>query len=356
MQRYRELKRTLVEFVDQLPKTTIRFLFFRKLKDGSLVKDMKDTLHEWTVRDEPFYITYENESWCYFYRQSTIKYLVTQHTHHGLVITDKIDADIESVIDAETKKQRVNHGDHLTVTLLQTRDQGMFLKTHKTIYEEKMDPPFEFDRSEIYCSIFIDPDNIIITPKSQCHIRNQSPDPSDTLQHKYRSDPTLVDVILQIGKVLASKKLSGARQPIVHTGPRNGKYMIVNNTKKYMKMRGGNPFMYKTISFNDAFVGFIQENLFDRVNQLRPDLIGIRVVYDERNELHRNANKYIVIMYDFEYDAMQLYYIDARKAMMAFYAMQNERTATVEERTCLQEFMTNIQANIPRFVVSGGRK
>lgn len=351
MERYRALKQRIIDFVENQRKTNVRYLFFRPM-NGKLVPEINDSLRVWNVRDTTLFVTSNKDAWLYVYQPTTIKYLVTQHVEHGLIITDKISTDIEDVIDAETKKRIVNHGDHLTASLLLTRTQELFLKTHKTMYEEKMDPPFEFERTELYCVVQLDPENIRISPSSQCYVRGQEPNPYDTLQMIYRSDPILVDAVQQVAKVLNGKVKGGTRQPIIHTGPRNGKYIIVNSKKKYMT--GGNPFAYKTISFNDTFIAFIKQHIIDKVYRHRTDVISVRMIYDERNDLHRNANKYIVILYDLENDAMQLYYIDARKAMMACFALQNETIATVEEKTCLQEFLTNVQHNIPHFVMSGG--
>lgn len=120
--------------------------------------------------------------------------------------------------------------------------------------------------------------------------------------------------------------------------------------KKYIKnMHGGaEPLIYKQQSFDDGVMQFLQEHLLLPVKHLNPEIFYIRVYYDERSEIAENSNKNIVIEYHLRNETMQLFYIDAEKTLMAYYAY-NHANPTQLERRCLTDILSG-SAFEPMFI------
>ena len=93
----------------------------------------------------------------------------------------------------------------------------------------------------------------------------------------------------------------------------------------------------------DGFIAFIQKFVLEPVATIRPDLLGVRMLYDERGELGRGSHRNIVILYDFVEAGMHLYLIDAGKAFTAYSAMleieQGKSKDMEKAKRCVTEFL-----------------
>ena len=69
----------------------------------------------------------------------------------------------------------------------------------------------------------------------------------------------------------------------------------------------------------DGFLSFLSNSIFAKVAEAEPGLSDITLLYDEFNHLAPNANKQILIIYDFN-GPRSLFYIDTITAFAACYA------------------------------------
>jgi hypothetical protein len=69
--------------------------------------------------------------------------------------------------------------------------------------------------------------------------------------------------------------------------------------KTNRKQKGGGEDIYDKVSFDtDEFIIFLKNTLFVRVANIKEDLETIQVIYDEKNELNKNGNENILVIYD----------------------------------------------------------
>lgn len=150
--------------------------------------------------------------------------------------------------------------------------------------------------------------------------------------------------------------IHNGRRYWVHTGARGGRYIQLGPKKRhylrpYRHKGGGEPLAYKTATFDDGFVDFLARACMIPIAEMREDLSDVRVFYDEYGDLVAHGPEHIVFQYDFRAGVMQIFYVDAQKAIIAYYADKTAPTVlTPYERQCLQEFRQSAMAFRPVFV------
>lgn len=333
----RDAKERLHKFIKDLQNTSVQFVLFAK-EGGKLKPYLWDTFHSWMIAGhELLVLPGIQQGWAYMYPKENVVYYMTRYK------------DYLGVSPTPTPGSTMAHiGEHLTVGLYRfQRDQCLF-KCHETLYREI--EPNEFDRSENTCDMVIAP-GAVITPHTMCSIKNVPPSATRTMHTTIGHMPGYVAGVQAVSRVYAGVPLEGGggvrreyttyrgRRYVIHRGPRGGAYIRVGTQQKYIqKMRGGSPVQYKTITFSQELIAFLDKYVVQPVYRARPTLETVRMIFDQAGELGSAGKRYILILYDFTEGTMNAYYVDARTAMMACYAEREPEKANKKEVSCLQQF------------------
>lgn len=349
-----ECKTRLRTFLDGLPKSEIRFRYFTRNMDGPVIAE---NMSEWYVGGvQCFIVKGVSEPWSYTYSLPSIKNIITNATTTSSVVAYEPEKTHGLVTGGNGDDDFINT--HITIGVTGYRDDpNLWMKTHKTFYRER-DIPNTWDRSDIECNFILNDD--IVNKNTQCYFANRK---SDKFGQTYESDKLTTDVIEQMNKIYCGVSDGGAvstvpkvyvrhhgNRYLLRKGKRGGEYIQLSNGKKVynrsLKQAGGKqtPITYKGAGFSDGLVDFLYEHVITKVKLYRNDFESAVILYDEQSQLADNANKQIVVMYDFR-DDFRVFYIDALKAMTAYYASKEPSSSITEtERTCYQEFLTLVEA------------
>jgi hypothetical protein len=354
-----------------LPTTNIKFLFF--LFDGAsdtLLPKIKTTFSRLTINGKNNYVSRGvSPNYVYIYSESDLKYVA---------IISQSPSDIKKSVWTPShlkidKRGDISHGDHLTFGLIRNKNKDTIIKTHKRIYvdvagnftfEKESNCPecnYVFNRELVsqnlnkysgntYCETLTG----VILPK--------------TLMSEYGKGSWELVVIHRLCKVLLggfgvggsnrnsvgdkySFRYIDGKRCTVFKGKRGGCYIMKGGKRSYLQIGGGS--FYKDISFmTDVFVSFVQEKILMRVVSFRPDLVSVRVIFDEFNELGSEGNKYICFIYEFQEESINVFYIESQIALVACYVdnvienIGDISGITEYEKICHTEFQDAINSVI----------
>jgi hypothetical protein len=279
---------------------------------------VRDDMHRFVVDGTTYYIVEGMSSnYCYVYKESHVKYIVLNHT-----------------VRRDDEKGDTNVGDHLTFGIVRTADDKQLFKTHRTVYSELQN--YEFDRTPYPCNFVISHLPTTISKFATTVRCTSLADAKGTAIDKVyaRDDIALVRYLCEV--VLTGKitRMRGGRRRV-----------------------GGASVDYKGVTFlSDTFIDFLSLKMFQPLRSVRPDLDTATIFFDETACLGRDANRYIVIAYDFVDPLRTLFYIDAVLALTACYA-DKETTAgrgsrlEAAETAAAETFADSCRAGINRIAV-----
>lgn len=365
MPTFNDCKQRLRAFLVKCNKSNVRFKYFSRDMKPLIAED----LSEWRVGGELCYIVRGNsEPWCYTYSQSSLKNVVKNAITSSSVAAYDPDHKNEGVVQEGGDNDE--YGDHITigVTDYKRPPPVLIMNTHKTRYYETDDSAWMRETAE--CNFVLS--DTAVDADTKCYYIKRDPTPSDTLGNRYMTDPLAMSIIQEMNNIYRGISSGGARTKeyvmhrgnryLVRIGKRGGKFIQLRDGSKLYIVRkqvGGQqpPIRYKTVGFSDV-VDFVYQHVIMPVESLRSDLESTVLLYDEFSELADDANKQIVLMYDFRHPILKVFYLDALKTMIAYYAFkQGENNAPIEadEATCLQQFIASTrvtnQLNMPAIVV-----
>ena len=323
-------------------------------------------LSAWDIgRVQCFIMPADQPNYCYVYRKSIVKNMISLHPAEPSSAESAA-----SAVSAESAASIVpralfvgyhsaqpdlaNHGDHVTFGFIRKKPDRIILKTHKTRYSEIAD--FKFDRSTQGECNFGAPATDSAEAESRdvfvrvlCDAENKR----RSLKTSYKADALVPDIVYTLYRIVAGLPLpaqvtshataaSPAQTASVYTGARGGTYRIGRNGRKKYQQRGAAP-DYKGLTFiSSEFIRFLSGTIFQPVASLRPDIVSVQVFFDELNELGRDTNRTILILYDFEEGERNVFYIQMETAFAAAYAAEHPAAATSYEKTCLQQFLAAV--------------
>jgi len=309
-----------------------------------------------------------NDGWSYTYGLTALQKLMYVDKS-GVIAFEKttpgapIQRKNRSIITRTQKQTEVTAtiGDHITIGISCSKDPtDPLISTHKTYYTMMNTPQIQYERDEIKCNITLYAQPIDATSKCQ--------KPSTDMGTQYITEPLAIPIIQKItdvykgivtgGGYKTRRKHKYVYKGIKHTiydGPKKGKYIQVGKTRKYIG--GSLKLTYKGIGYDDnGFIDFLYKYILSVVASRETGMENITIIYDTESYIDTDTNKYICIIYEYtvreEEERAGIYYIDALKAFMAYYAYitPSEKT-TLDEKTCFQEFQEDIVQHIPQVVV-----
>ena len=350
---YDAYKRNLSGFIAALPKTGVRFMYFQRRNLG--VPIVNTALSAWDIgRVQCFIIPSDQPNYCYVYRKSIVKYMISLHPADPSVAESAASGSLAVpralfVGYHSAQPELANHGDHVTFGFIRKQPDRIILKTHKTRYSEIAG--FKFDRSTQGECNFRSPASDSAEAESRdrfvsilCDTENKR----RSLKSSYKSDPLVPDIVYTLYRIVSglppvAPVVLALPDAQVHTGARGGAYRIGRNGRKKYQQRAGTAPDYKGIGFiSPAFTRFLSETIFQPVASQRPDLVSVQVFFDELSELGRDTNRTILILYDFEEDERNVFYIQTETALAAVYAAEHPAEATAYETACLQQFLAAV--------------
>jgi hypothetical protein len=348
-------------FINSLPQSTVKFFFFT---ESDLVNPkIASNLSEWKIGNTPCFITKgSSPSWSYTYTASSLKALF-------LNSSTQTETDAYAGRELHPPLQAGGHGgevieqgDHVTIGTLKYRgDSNLYMETHKTFYEDPgLDATHTWHRKTIDCKIVMTGN---IQDSDACYEYKIAPKFWDTFAHKYRAEPFTMEIIKAMEKVYCGTyKASGGMKEyvkykghryLVRTGKQGGRYIqLRDGTKVYNpKMQnvhstqsgGHEPIEYEGTRFSLEFVQFLCTYVIAPVKDARSDLEGIYILYDELSYFGNSSNRQIVIIYDFRWPNTSVFYLDALKALTAYYASQKGEAATDFEKTTFNTFKVEVE-------------
>lgn len=353
-QRLGECRKRVDGWHHGLQDTHIWYLYFTR--KGA--PQVRQTLRRWVPQEGPecFVAKGASTGWCYVYLQSTVAYLVRVHANGDVTILTETDAYERDTDPMFSKVGMANHGDHMTMGIDPMGTDTVVLKTHYTTYTEVMRPDMNYKRNEIQCNLRLldDPQgvtgaSVCIVPKVRAGTRPPTP---PTLATVYHASQPLLAIVREMSRIA----LGVAESPQVHEGKMGGRYIYARGSKRrYLpRQHGGAPVHYKSFGFTHiGFVAYVTQHIVDPVFDARRDLEGVVLLYDERAQLGLDANRFLVFLYDFEDDFRHIFYVDARKALMAYYASTHTAEATAEERAAEASFESLASLAVSRLVTVG---
>jgi hypothetical protein len=327
---YKTFRDNLKNFRSNLTETSIKFIFFTGFIDELSVPKMKTVFSSWNLNGNEYYISRGvSDNNIYVYRESDIKYLVniinTKHTNSGIIHN----VDILG-IGEDNEDENANHGDHIDFGIIRRKDGNLVVKTHKTVYVDIGN--FVFDRNEFGCNFVYDKIKLDSLTNFSMNTKCQKIDynyTGATIDSTYQNqDPNVIYTLCKVlegtyinGGAIIDKKnymMYGGKRYLIRKGKRNGQYIKTAKRRIYLQKGGNN---YKGITFmSDSFIQFLSDTVFKPLYTIRNDLVEIRVIYDELNETSKDANKYIIILYDFMDYIRNIFYLNTEKTLIACYA------------------------------------
>jgi len=310
---YGAFTKNLGAFLDGLPESSVRFLYFGNDMSKPLIKD---TFKEWTPpQTQPFYLLGgTSANYCYIYRKAEVV--------------------------------GVYKGDHVTFGIVAGRNDAVYIKTHITTYTEDVLNVAQYIKSRSECNFTFDRANLAtiaqFSASTQCeNVKFAAVSLGAFYAPQTFSDAPMVIYLLccaVAGIVFGGRRPRRTKTAPVIQGRRGGRYTVVAGRKKYIKVtraatKGGAIAGYKGITFmTDAFVDFLSRHMLQAVKQARPGLLSASVMLDEL------LNTNILLAYDFEGDTRNLFYIDSVMALTACYA-STAPAPLAAETVCLERFM-----------------
>jgi len=186
-----------------------------------------------------------------------IKYLVNLKPTKDISIYD---ADI---LNVGNPLYTVNHVDHIDFNIIKLRSNKVVVKTHKTIYTDL--GGFKFDRTTPMC-------NFIFNETKLDNINCEKMDGSIYYNIKAVYSPLDIHITQELCNMMINFK--GGRKRRV--------------------LKGGNIFL-------DVFIDFIYKNIISRIQDIRSDILEIKLLYDA------SVNINIIMFIDFiEYSSIIL--------------------------------------------------
>ena len=302
-------KTRLTNFIKDLDSTYIQIIYFVPDETEDKLKVVsKNVLNRWNRKDGVCYVSPGNTpGWCYVYLREYLGSVVTIGEKAGYV------------------------GNHLTFGLRASQER-IVMRLHDTSYSVNDTPPNEYDRSVEECNIYLEGEAEKVIPLDRVCVHKYQ----FTLEKVFASVRKRA-VIQDISRVYYGTYSYHGGTSLVHTGKKGGHYILEGGRKRYLG-RGG------TILLEEGFIDFMRQYVLEPVMAVRKDLIGVKVLYDERNELGRNSSKYIVVMYELVDIGMHLYLVDSRKAFCAYRATLGEQS--IENKRCLEEFLGMVRETV----------
>ena len=132
--------------------------------------------------------------------------------------------------------------------------------------------------------------------------------------------------------------LNGRKRNITIHEQSNTCTVMVNREKVDLQIGGA--ISYKGISFMaDTLVNYISKTILQPVRTLQPIIEQIQIMFDEFNELSRNGNKYVLIIYDCGEVLRSYFKIETTLLLKACYAEEQiflgkESVLTPDEKYC----------------------
>jgi hypothetical protein len=222
-------------------------------------------------------------------------------------------------------------GNHLTVGLI-LNQQKLVMVAHVNHYTYLHDTANTFFDERIECNTYLQHP---LLPSTQCQT---AVGPSlYTVKTRFEAIYPVVPAILtRLAQVyVEGPNASQSTGDQLAIGPRGGRYIMKHGRRKYLK-GGADPIVYKGTGFSDELMAFLARHIIGPVVAIKDDLEMIRVFYDDFNEVAPMANENIVFQYEFRHGEMQIFYVDALKALQAFYA-STAANPTIAERRCLED-------------------
>lgn len=336
---YGKCMQNLLRFQSKLTDTGIKFLFFYAT-DLSKPK-IKDVFKKW---NDKYVLPGETKNNIYVYRESVIKYIISNATPTG----KRNEYDVK--LNKKDVQGEVNHGNHINFGIRPQKDKSLLVLSHRTEYFDPMDE-FNFIRSEYGCNFKLY--DVITDKKTFANINHIDFSGSSlgSIGATYTEGHDLDTIYKLCQQVTQGKHTGGSRktQRYIHhgnkrclVGHKRGKCFINTGVKDVYLQKGGAA--YKGITFLcDKFIAFLAVKLFQPLHILRSDLISIQLFFDEFNEVCPRGNQNFVLMYDFETRTRNIFYIDFVLASVSCYANDQiingqGSVVTEEERECLREF------------------
>jgi len=335
---YELCKEKLKKLVTRLPSTEIKFLFY-SASDLSKPK-LRTQFHRWDIDKNTFYIIHGNEdAFVYVYKESDLKVLVkTIDIQPGSFKTGpaplrnafKSFTDVEII---DHKQGDVNIGNHIDFGIHRQRNGNVLIKSHSTSYSDIENA--RVTRNEDHCNFVIRNQNFYDANEfNRIACESKLGEPTGATVESIYTEQHEKYVLFHLCDAIIFDKSGGAnlyhrykgRSYKVRHGKKGGMFIILSNKHNVyiqkQKMIGGafSP-TYKGISFmTDTFIQFISDKFLSRIGNLRSDLLSVKVIFDETNVIYANGNKNIVIIYNFEHDISNIFYLDTIILLTACYS------------------------------------
>lgn len=370
-------------FFDNCPETRIHYVYFI-CERNKCIPEIKSTFREWFVNKKTVYSIFKPYGWSYTYGLTSIKKLLYVD-NTGVVSFQKqppgapIQTTSKPIISTTPLQTQLiaNLGDHITIGVVNSKDPNdLLIQTHKTYYTQLSTPTIQYGRRAIHC------DCLLYAKPIESHLK--CIEDKYSMGEKYKDEPLTIPIIQKITNICKGLHTGGATQQRhknktskthakthvkthakthvyngvhyeVRDGPRNGKYIEIGNTRKYIG--GSQKLMYKGIGFDsEGFINYLYNRIFSVVAAQQSGMEGITIIYDEQSYIETDSNKYMCVIYEYivneEEERASIYYIDALKAFTSYYSyITPESKRTPNEKTCLQEFNEAIVQHIPQIVV-----
>jgi len=355
-------------FFDTCHETQIHYIYFTCIKN-KCIPNLKSKFREWFIYNKPVYsIVKQDDGWSYTYGISSLKKLV--YIDNSEIISFEkhpigapIDKISKFIIPQKIQKElTITIGDHITIGIENSIDPyDLLIETHKTYYLQRKTYNIQYKRESIHCDFLLYKQPIDSKIKCNRKIFNMG--------EQYKNEQNAIPIIQKITNVYKGTMVGGSNTPHklknkkhiykgiqyqIQKGTRNGKYIQVGNTRRYIG--GSLRLTYNGIGFDDGFINFLHKYILSIVAEQQSGMEDITIIYDEESYIRQDSNKYICIIYNYtvkeEEERASIYYIDALKAFTAYYTYITPEVATTYyEKTCLQEFHEEILLHIPQVVL-----
>lgn len=311
-------------FYEDLPKTSIKFLFF--LASDLSTPRVKDVLREWSIGKKTFYVMQGvQDNSMYIYQESKLKYFVTYQDIYDNAYKVKIVG----------KGGDVNHGDHVDFSVSRQRiKSNVLIKTHMTTYVDELGD-FEFEKSSPQCNTILNEGNMHVLRTITAFQEQNCQEKTNTGIRVCRDTfGTIYDDTCVLPIYILCRIVTGLETSVVHKGGKK-RYSTINGRKylnrydehskfvrttrqqKKVVLRGGN---YNGVTFfSETFIAFLGNYILKPMKEIRGDLETIQIVYDELGLLSED-NAHMLIIYDFSEYRRNVFYIKVQEALVACYA------------------------------------
>lgn len=328
----------LTSFISSLPSSSVKFLFF--LASDLTRPKVRDSLRSVDVRGHRFYLcSGSTDNFCYAYSRGFVQYVVTpvatvdvsnalgpsSPRAYNVTINSSGPAPLPTVL--RPPQMLAEHGKHLDVGVIQTRRDGLVIKSHLTNYTDIERGGGAFDRSVTECNFKLGAATTLLGADDAFAGCICAP------VHTTVGD--VYDVPHANMLRLLCSKIAG----LAFTG---GGWKRVSTKGTRKNMRGG---VGPSVFLSDGFVDFLSQRLLTPVATVRRDMETARLFYDETDEIADGSSGNIVVWYDFEDYAASMFQIDAATAFGAYGAsFASISTRTAEQWRCLERFASLEQA------------